>query len=230
MRDRITARRYCACRESACAIARRMRTQERARKSVFQPTGVFICVRSPCARSIPTTMRCSSNWSSATTQALIVFSRDRRPVRHWPSPRALNEACGVRSVPPRQQIQFSPRMSRGDFLSVMRISDVMIDTLALERRQHDAGRAAASALPVVTLEGQIHARKANCRDAAHPRNRRIDCRRPGAICRAWPCESLATRRTAPNCLRVFAADCRSSSIDMSLIAALARAFEEIAGQ
>ena len=155
MRDRITARRSCACRESACAIARRMRTQAtRAQIGLPADRRIYLCPQSLVQD--PSRQRCAVHRAGRARprRRSSCFSRDRRPVRRWPSPRASNAACGVRSVPPRQQFKFLPRMSRGDFLSVMKISDVMIDTLRWSGGNTTLD-ALASALPVVTLEGRF---------------------------------------------------------------------------
>jgi len=87
-------------------------------------------------------------------EALIVFFEGQATGQTLAFAARLERGLRRRNVPPRQQFKFLPRMSRGDFLSVMKVSDVMIDTL------HWSGGnttldALASALPVVTLEGRF---------------------------------------------------------------------------
>jgi CRISPR-associated protein Csy1 len=87
-------------------------------------------------------------------EALIVFFEGQATGQTLAFAARLERCLRRRSVPPRQQFKFLPRMSRGDFLGVMKICDVMIDTL------HWSGGnttldALAAGLPVVTLEGRL---------------------------------------------------------------------------
>jgi len=87
-------------------------------------------------------------------EALIVFCEGQASGQTLAFAARLERGLRRRNVPPRQQFKFLPRVSRGDFLGVMRVSDVMIDTL------HWSGGnttldALAAGLPVVTLEGRF---------------------------------------------------------------------------
>jgi CRISPR-associated protein Csy1 len=87
-------------------------------------------------------------------QALIVFFEGQATGQTRAFARRLEQGLRLRSVPPRRQFKFLPRMGRDEFLGVMGISDVMIDTLRWSGGNTTLD-ALASALPVVTLEGRF---------------------------------------------------------------------------
>ena len=86
--------------------------------------------------------------------ALIVFFEGQATGQTLAFAKRLEQGLRRRGVPPRQQFKFLPRMSRDEFLGVMSISDVMIDTLRWSGGNTTLD-ALACALPVVTLEGRF---------------------------------------------------------------------------
>ena len=87
-------------------------------------------------------------------QALIVFFEGQATGQTLAFGRRLEQALRRRNVPPRQQFKFLPRLPRDQFLNVMGISDVMIDTLRWSGGNTTLD-VLASALPIVTLEGRF---------------------------------------------------------------------------
>jgi CRISPR-associated protein Csy1 len=116
-------------------------------------TGTSIFVPSRCARSTRTTTRCSSISSSATRGADRAF---RRAVDRADG--GFCEAAGRGAARSRRAapaaIQVRARMSRAQFLGVMAVSDVMIDTLRWSGGNTTLD-ALSTWLPIVTLEGEL---------------------------------------------------------------------------
>lgn len=86
-------------------------------------------------------------------RALIVFFDGQSTGQTIAFAKRLEQAMRARSLPPRQQFKFLPRMGRAQFLDVMTVSDVMIDTLRWSGG-NTALDALSSALPIVTVEGR----------------------------------------------------------------------------
>jgi len=87
------------------------------------------------------------------TRALIVFFDGQAKGQTLAFAKRLEQAMRRRGVPPRQQFKFLPRMGRAPFLDVMKVSDVMIDTLRWSGGNTTLD-ALSSGLPIVTLEGR----------------------------------------------------------------------------
>ena len=130
-------------------------TKAAARNALGLPQGkhLYLCPQSLC-KIHPDNDAIFLDLVERDPDALIVFFAGQSSGQTQAFGKRLESGLRARNVPPRRQMTFLPRMSREDFLSVMHVCDVMIDTLRWSGGNTTLD-ALSSTLPVVTLEGRF---------------------------------------------------------------------------
>lgn len=85
---------------------------------------------------------------------LVFFATDRHKVAHRIHQQRLERALAARGVAPAGRVRILPQTSHADFLRIMQLCDLMVDTLHWSGG-HTSLDALSMGLPIVTVEGEF---------------------------------------------------------------------------